>query len=138
MKKIMALACLSALLFAGCKKTDTCNLTEESLVGTYRLTALTYRQSPSGTEQDLYNTIYDCERDNVFIFNADRTFNFQDVGILCIPPLNDASTWSLIGTTLEFGGEVNNVTSFDCNNMITTTSDYNFPGDVLRATYIRQ
>ena len=113
-------------------------MNEQSITGTYKLTALTYRQNSSAASQDLYSSLDACQKDNVFIFNADHTFYYQDIGVLCSPPSNDASTWSLNGSSLEFSGDVNNVTSFDCNNMVTTVSNYNFPGDLLTATYRKQ
>jgi hypothetical protein len=136
---MVALACISAVLFAGCKKDNTCSLTQQSIVGTYRLTGLTYTASPGGTVQDVYNTdLQACERDNVYIFNADGSFYYQDAGTSCNPPDNYSSSWNLYGSTLEFGGDVSSVEYFDCSNMTVTTSNYQISGDVLRATYVKQ
>ncbi len=135
MKTFLFFGLVFSIVFTSCKKTDSCNLTAESLVGTYRLTALTYTGS-NGLEEDLYATFNSCEKDNVFIFNSNNSFMYQDAGLQCNPVSTDASSWRLMGTTLEYGGEVNTVMDFDCSSMVTTSS--NPQGGVLTATFIRQ
>lgn len=135
MKGILLFGIVLSIVSTSCKKTDSCNLTAETLVGTYKLTAAKYKASPSAQEVDLFASVNNCEKDNFFIFNSNNTFTYQDAGVLCNPASTDASGWSLTGTTLEFGGDVNTVTDFDCNSMVTTTS--NSQGGVLTATYIK-
>jgi hypothetical protein len=137
MKKILGMAIVSAVLFSSCKKDDECNLTDASLVGTYKLTGLTYRLSPQAAEENVFSTFTECERDNVFIFNADHTLYYQDAGVICNPPQNDQGVWALNGSTLTFDGETNTVASFDCKTMVTQTRDVSFNGDVLTATYVK-
>jgi hypothetical protein len=135
MKSLLVIGLVFSLVFTSCKKTDSCNLTADSLVGSYKLTALTYKSGSNGLEDNLYVNINSCEKDNVFIFNSNNTFTYQDAGLQCNPASSDASGWSLIGTTLEFAGDVNTVTDFDCNTMVTTSS--NPQGGILTATFIR-
>ncbi len=125
------------LFITGCKKEDPCNLTVDSLAGSYKLTGLMYKPAPSLSEQNLFTDMEECRRDNIFIFNSDKTFIHQDIGTTCLPSETEQSAWDLDGTTLTIDNMVSNVTSFDCNTMQTTTTNYNIPGDLLIATYVR-
>jgi hypothetical protein len=137
MKRIIVIGISALFIFSGCEKEDTCNLTQESLIGTYRLTALTYRESPGSPVEDDFSGLSECVKDNLFSFNSDRTFRYQDAGLVCSSNLDYTATWTLTGTTLEYGGDISIVSDFNCERMVTTISDVDVQGDVLTATFIK-
>jgi len=134
---------LSATLFliitAGCKKNDNCDLSHDKLVGTYKLTGLTYRANGSATASDVFNLyVPPCERDDLYTFNANGTAVYTDAGTVCVPSSNFNATWSLSGNVLTFDGDNYTVASFDCSAMVVTINDPTTPGDVYTFTYVRQ
>ena len=138
MKKHLLAVILLFTVLIGCKKDDDCDLSNERLVGSYRLTALTYTPS-GGATQNVYLTYLDaCERDDIFVFNANATANYVDAGTTCVPANNYVVAWSLSGNSLNIDGELFNVASFDCSAMVLTLTDPSAPGDVLTFTYTRQ
>src|SRR5215212_7042595 len=114
MKKTLLSAAVFCLVAIGCKKDDNCDLSAEKLVGSYRLTGLTYKTSGSATATDVYNQIPPCERDDLYVFNSNGTTNYVDAGTLCAQQGNFTSSWSLSGNTLFFAGDSYNVVGFDC------------------------
>lgn len=137
MKKIFVLTVLSGILFSSCKKDKTCDLNSASLAGSYSISSLKYKQTPTSAEVDVLSSFNACERDDIFTFNANSTFNYQDAGTVCSPSGSFNDTWSLSGNTLIYDGETYNVSSFNCNNMVVTQSNVNVNGDVLTATFVR-
>jgi len=140
MKNYLLSGILFFTLMVGCKKNDNnCNLSNEKLVGTYKLTAITYKPSGSSTHQDVYNTFLEpCQRDDLYIFNSNNSFNYVDAGNVCLPPGNDNSTWSLSGNTLIIDTDIFIVASFNCSTMVVTLTDPSAPDEVLTFTFIRQ
>ncbi len=137
MKKIFGLLAVSAILFTSCKKDKTCDLNSASLAGSYQITSLKYKQTPTSAEIDVLASFNACERDDIFTFNSNSTFTYQDAGTLCVPSGSFTDTWSLSGNTLTYDGEAYNVSSFSCDNMVITQSNVNVSGDVITATFVR-
>ena len=139
MKKMLLSASLFFLMITGCKKDDDCDLSSDKLVGSYKLTGLTYKAAGSASATDVYNLyVAPCERDDVYTFNANGTATYTDVGTVCVPAGNYNATWSLSGNVLNFDGDNYTVASFDCSAMVVVINDPTAPGDVYTFTYIRQ
>jgi hypothetical protein len=79
-----------------------------------------------------------CEIDDNLILNADGTYQYLDAGIICSPAGNDAGTWSVNGNTLETDGDLANIESFDCKNLVLTIDDVEVDGDRIKITLARQ
>jgi Lipocalin-like domain len=139
-KTILSLLVVSSILF-GCKKddkNDTCELSSASIVGTYKLTALTYKASASATPVDEYASFAACEKDDLTIFNANNTVTFSDAGVACVPNGNDTGVWTLSANQLTVDGDVSTVTSFSCSGMTITFTSSVVVGDITTATFVKQ
>ncbi len=137
MKKILILIAFSGILFTSCKKDKSCDLNSASLAGSYQITSLKYKQTPTSAEIDVLPSFNACERDDIYTFNANGTFTYQDAGTICTINGSFTDTWSLSGTTLVYDGENYNVAGFNCDNMVLTQSNVNVNGDVLTGTFVR-
>ena len=139
MKKITSLLLL-AVLFFSCDKKDECSTNAASISGTYKITAYTYKASPTSADQDYYPILFSdaCERDDELTFNSNGTYQKTDVGVVCAPPQNDNGSWSLSGNTLTVDGNPENIESFDCKTLIVATTDFNVPGDKLKITLVKK
>ena len=139
MKNVILFAGLFLLIMTGCKKDDDCDLSSERLVGTYKLTGLSYKTAASPTPTDIYSvSIPPCERDDLYSFNANGTAIYTDAGTRCVPTSTFNATWSLSGNVLTFDGDNYTVASFDCSAMVVSINDPSTPGDVYTFTYVRQ
>ena len=144
MRKIPFIA-LVVLFFVSCEKDDNgtsgCQLNSTSFTGTYRVTAIKYKQTPTSPEQDMYSTIYSspCETDNVYIFSNTGSYQYSDAGVVCVPPDNFTGTWSLSGNTITIDGSNAQVSDFNCNSGFKLVANNVFTsGDIFTATYVRQ
>ena len=138
MKKMILTAGLFIVILAGCKKDKDCDLSRESIVGSYRLTALTYQEAGSSIVSDVYNQyLPPCERDDVYTFNTNGSAVITDAGTSCVPSGGYNANWSLSGNVLNFDGDNYTVAAFDCSSMVVTINDPSAPGDVYTFTYLR-
>ena len=145
MKKLIVLT-LVFLAFYSCKKdknSDTgtsCHTDIASISGSYKITAYTYKETPSSPEEDYYDIIFPeaCERDNVLALNANGTYQLSDAGIACSPVINDNGTWTLSGNTFTKDGDATTIESFDCKTLVLVNNDLQTPGDKLKITLVRQ
>ena len=132
---------LAAVLFFSCKKDpEKCTSSVASISGAYKITAYTYKATPTSPDQDYYPILFPdaCERDDELTFNANGTYQKTDVGVVCTPPQNDNGSWSLSGNTLTVDGNPENIESFDCKTLIVATTDFNVPGDKLKITLVKK
>ena len=140
MKKIL-LYSLVISLFISCKKDKdgNCTLSVSAAAGTYRITAVKYKQTPTSAEQDYYNTLFTdpCEKDDTYNFNANGTYIFTDAGVKCAPPGDFTGTWSLSGNTITIDGDPGNVESFSCTAMIVSVTPFIIAGDKATITLTR-
>lgn len=71
MKKLIIIS-LTFSIFVSCNKNkdETCNLSTASVSGSYKITAVRYKPTPTGT--DYYNTFFTdaCEKDDIITLNA--------------------------------------------------------------------
>jgi Lipocalin-like domain/Prokaryotic membrane lipoprotein lipid attachment site len=120
MKKTILFAFVALALLAGCKKTkdQVCDLSEASIIGTYKLTGLT-----ANGQSVLTVFLEQCELDDTYTFNADKSFVYTDAGIICAPPgTTSGNKWYLTGKIFSFDGTAYNVESFDCHSVILSDS----------------
>jgi hypothetical protein len=133
MKKIIFLLLVFSGVLLSCKK-NKCELNASNFTGTYKLVALTNKDSATGETQDGFSQRQACEKDDLTIFNSDGTIIFKDAGIVCEPDGNDTGVWSLNGDTLTIDGESLKISSFDCGGFTITISD-DSSGEVVTATF---
>jgi|GEM_PF-877736 len=139
-KRIFSFVIVLAIVSA-CQKDrkNDCKPTMASVSGTYRLTALKYKASPSSAEQDYLLYREDCENDDYVILKTDGTYQYQDAGTTCSPAGDDNGTWTISGNTIISDGIVaGTIENFDCRSLTVYTSGFIIPGDKITLTITRQ
>jgi hypothetical protein len=103
------------------------------LSGSYRITAVRYKDTPTSPETDYYNQFFTdaCERDDILTLNANGTYTYADAGVKCSPTSDDTGNWSLAGNILTIDGGPENVDSFNCSILSLSSSDVFNTGDKL-------
>ena len=142
MKKLLLPICLIIFALVSCKKDKdepTCVVSTASVTGNYKITAGTYKQTPSSADLDFFASLDACEKDDIYGFAASGVLNYQDAGTVCSPNGSYSGTWSLSGTTmLNLDGELTTIQSFTCSTLIITLADFITTGDKLTITFVRQ
>lgn len=141
MKKLTILM-LPLILIFSCKKDkdSSCVTDTASISGSYKITAMTYKESPSSPEEDYFTLVFPdaCERDDVMTFQTNGTYQSTDVGIVCSPAGGDNGTWSLSASTMTIDGDPVTIESFNCKTLILVNSDTQTQGDKFRITLTKQ
>jgi len=139
MKKLTLLV-LTLSLLASCKKDKNCNKDMAGVSGSYKVTAVTYKSTPTGTEQDYYSTFYTdaCEKDDIITLNSNGTYVFTDAGVKCVPSGDDTGTWNVSGNNITIDGQTEQIESFDCSRLVILEVDVNIAGDRLKIVLTRQ
>ncbi len=144
MKKIIFLSILNVLFFTACKKpnvTPSCTTDAASIAGAYKITAVTYKATATSAEMDYFNTLYPnaCEKDDVYTFQTNGSYQIKDAGTVCSPPGDDNGTWSFVSAnSLIIDGDAIVLESFDCKTLILVNTDTQVTGDRLKLTMARQ
>jgi len=99
----------STIILAGCQKSKDSDepvaVTKESLAGSYKLTALTSKTSIVPDEQNSYNELEACERDDIYTLRADFTADYTDAGTHCDPDGSYPNVnWQLDGNNIMIPG----------------------------------
>ena len=135
-------------LFAGlaCSTIIACSKSEsndhpktvEGISGTYALKAIVL--SYGGINFDVYDSLDACEQDNLIQFNANKTVNFVDAGIVCSPSEDSSDTWDVRNDSIILGSAPGaKINSYDGTTLVVTTSaDDQLPGAVSTTTLQRQ
>jgi hypothetical protein len=141
MKKcILSIGCFTMLLIS-CKKEDSCKTDINTVAGSYKITAVTYKASPSAAESDFYNNFYSqpCERDDIITFQTNGTYKYDDAGVKCSPPNDYTGTWAMSGTTMfTIDGDDIDIAGFDCKKLILKVHDNLTNGDEMKITFTKQ
>ena len=139
MKKLLAIA-LCAFILVSCKKDKKCNADAAGISGNHRVTAVTYRTSPTSPETSFYDFFFPdaCDRDNIIVLNANGTYELIDAGTVCSPSSSETGTWTVVGSTINIDGEIATIASFDCDNLVMVQNDYFNVGDQIKITLTRQ
>jgi Lipocalin-like domain len=143
--KLTLAALLLGSTFMACKK-DTvkdepqpCTISMQSLAGSYKLTALQYKQNNNAAGVDYLVFMDACEKDDLVVLNANGTYNYKDMGVVCLPSQDDAGTWSVTGSTLSSDGVMDGtISSFDCKTLVYYAKDVYTAGDRLIFTMVKQ
>ena len=88
-------------------------------------------------EQDAFQSIKDCERDNLYELKADSSFKYVDTGVVCDAEAeNYEGNWKLEGGQISFYGQTGTISNFDGNTLeVTTTSTNEENTYVVKSTY---
>ena len=127
MRKIVLTASAIGLFLVinACKKSSGPSnaRTVANFSGSYNLTALT--ATLSGLSINLYDSLPDCERDNVIQLNTDLTASYIDAGTKCVPPSDSTGTWSLSANTdtIYVAGSASYIKSWDGSTLVLTNAE---------------
>jgi len=142
MKKIIILSFSTVLFIAGCKKNkeSSCTTDTASISGSYKITGATYKASASAAETDYFFILFPdvCQRDDVYTFKTDGSYQRKDAGTVCSPNGDDVGTWSVSGNTMMIDGDPTTIKSFDCKNLVIVNTDIQTPGDELKIALLKQ
>ena len=141
MKKIIFLTLITALFITACKKDPSCTTNAASIAGAYKITAVTYKASASSAEIDYFNTLFPdaCDRDNVYTFQTNSTYQIKDAGAVCSPNGDDNGTWSFVSpNNMTIDGDPNIIENFDCKTLVLVNTDIQTAGDRLKLTLTKQ
>lgn len=137
-KLLLALTAISILSVTGCKKDDDCSLTAASLVGTYKVTAISSKADASAPVVDELATWDACEKDDTYEFTAANTIIQTDAGIVCTPAGGQTTGYTLTGSVLDVVGlGAYTITSFSCNRF-TMSENGLTGGEEWTMTFTRQ
>ena len=139
MKKILLSLCVGSLLFAGCKddKDVTCELNSAGIVGSYKVTAITYKATAASTPVDVFSTLDPCTKDDLIVLNANNSVTYTDAGVQCVPAGNDTGMWSLSGSNINLDGDISVISGYSCAGMTATYTDP-VTGEIYTTTLARQ
>ena len=143
MRKILftAIAISAVLSFIACKKSDSTSSarTVKNLSGSYILTSLVW--TSNGINNNLYDSLPDCEKDDIERLDPDGSVHKIDVKILCNPPEADSvTTWSLSpnGDSLYFGGQGVFIKFWDGKTLVYTGVVIYIPFTTAAITLVKQ
>jgi len=127
---------LAVVLLLSCNPEEVeCNTSVANISGPYRVTAYGYKQTPTSPEVIFPD---DCDRDDIYTFRSNGTYEMKDAGLVCSPPDDETGTWTFDGNALTIDGYPATIESFDCKTLIISTADLNVNGDRLKITMIKQ
>lgn len=144
MRNIIFLAVIITLFATACKKNNnngsSCTTNAASIAGAYKITGVTYKANVTSAEMDYFNILFPdaCERDNVYTFQTNGTYQLKDAGKACSPAVDNNGTWSVSGNTMLTDGDANTIESFNCKTLILVNTDTQTPGDKLKLTLTKQ
>jgi hypothetical protein len=141
MKQLLFFSFGLIFLFSCKKEADkTCNRDLAGISGTYKVTSASYKATPAAAEVDYYSILYSdaCEKDDVFVFNANGSFAYNDAGIACSPSGSYTGIWSLSGNTMTVDGDPGNIDDFNCSSLTISGADIKVAGDKIIIVFSRQ
>jgi len=142
MKKIISLSFFAGLFITACKSgpEPVCKTDATSIAASYRITAVTYKSTPTSPEEDYMNILFPdaCQRDDVYTFQTNGTYLLKDVGSVCSPSNDDNGSWSVSGNNMIIDGDPTAIESFDCKFLIISNTDIQNTGDKLKLTMTKQ
>lgn len=145
MKKAFLYTLFTGLAFStivACSKSESTTndhpLTVEGLSGTYAVKGIII--SFGGINYNAFDTLDDCEKDNLVQFNTNKTVNFIDAGTVCSPAEDSSDTWDVRNDSIILGSAPGSkINSYDGTTLVVTTSaDAYFAGAVSTTTLQKQ
>ena len=119
------------------KENDDCLLNTTTLPGTYRVSSITYKSSPSSPEQDVLASYEPCLRDDLYTFLSNGSYNYEDAGTTCSPINNSSGTWGITGNLLFIDRRSGTIESFDCTKFIWNEDNVLVQGDKMRTVFTK-
>ncbi|MEO6133652.1 MAG: lipocalin family protein [Ginsengibacter sp.] len=141
MKKLFFVTFLLAFGLMSCKKNKdkSCTVSEQTLVGSYKVTSVKYQASASVPAVESINDFLEpCELDDVITFLSNHSYTYKDAGTQCSPNGDDDGSWSLSGNVLNVDGDNVTFDSFSCTGFTLSISNYDVDGDKATITYKKQ
>ena len=134
---------LSIVLLFSCtkdKKIEECTTNVTSLSTTYRMTAYTYKETPTSPEQDYYLTLFPdaCDRDNTLTLSTNGTYLVTDAGTVCSPSGSGTGVWTFTGNNMTIDGDPTVIESFNCQTLVLSFADFMTTGDKMNLTLVKQ
>ena len=141
MKKITLSAIVLCSLLTSCKKDENpvkpCELNTASVIGSYKIEAIGYKEDANTPEIDLLATLDACAKDDIIIFEANNKMTVSDAGQVCVPSAGFTTTWSLAGDKMTIDTLVYTVSGFDCKK-IKGSAPLDEPGEYRTITLVKQ
>ena len=145
MRKFMLLILIISIVIS-CKKNKqvaaTCMTDMATISGSYKITGCTYKGGPQFPEIDYMLTLFPdaCDRDNIYKFSANGSYQIMDIGLVCSPPGDETGTWDMPAGTamLKIDGDLVLLENFDCKSLVIVNTDTQQQGDRLKLTLSRQ
>ena len=137
MRQFLAMLVIIFLWSSCSKENDSCPLTINNLPGTYQVTSITYKSSPSGTEQDILASYEPCLRDDYYTFLSNGSYEYEDAGTTCSPINNSSGTWGLTGNLLFIDRRSGTIELFDCTKFVWNEDNVLIQGDKMRTIFTR-
>lgn len=131
---------VAVAILGACKKdtaTTTCTLSSTSIVGTYKLTAMTNKVNDATPAVDLYASFDACQKDDLYAFNNGGTYVISEGATSCTPTNASSGTWTLSGTTFTLDGDPAEISNFSCTGFEVKVADP-ATGAVTNATFAKQ
>ncbi len=142
MKRLLLLSVVFIVAFSSCKKKDDnkdCKLSEVTLAGSYKISAVKYQTSPTAPQVDFFDQFVEpCAKDDILTINANHTYVYQDAGTTCNPNGSESGNWSLSGNNITIDGDTGTVENFSCTGFTLTQTNALTTGDKILATYTKQ
>lgn len=138
------MAMVSACMFFSCKKDEDkpsgCEINKANLSGSYKFTAVEYKQSASATPVNYMQFMEDCEKDNILELRNDGTYEYKDAGNVCASHEVEKGSWNLQGHILTLDDEPlpGTITSFDCKTLVYYVENGITDGDRMTYTMTKQ
>lgn len=145
MKKLFLVFATAGALVS-CKKdavstNPSCIVNSTSITGNYKITSIKYKASASATEEDIFTSLPECQKDDTYELKADGSIVMNDAGISCdLPPSPSSGMgWKLesSNTILQLADFNYIIQSFDCSTLVVYQTDINVSGDKTTTTYVK-
>jgi len=118
--KNLTLLLLAAILITACKKNkeEDVPVNETTIAGTYTLAS--YTETSLLGEKDKVSEMEACKRDDLYVLNADKSFEYKDVGATCASAGLHAPVWVLAGEYLTVDGITGKIEKLTNQQLIVT------------------
>jgi hypothetical protein len=109
-----------AVLIAACKKNKEEDLpvSETTIAGAYILAS--YTESSLLGEKDKVSEMEACKRDDLYVLNPDKSFEYKDIGTTCASAGLHSPVWVLAGDYLTVDGITGKIEKLTNQQLIIT------------------
>lgn len=145
MKKLFLVFATAGALVS-CKKegvstNSSCTINSASIAGNYRIASIKYKADASSTEVDIFTSLPECQKDDIYELKTDGSIVMNDAGVSCdLPPSPSSGMgWKLesSNTILQLADFNYTIQSFDCSTLVVYQSDIYASGDKTITTYVK-